>query len=93
VLICSHQANRDVAGGGAAFDITRPTPAPRSLTFGAGIHYCLGANLARAEISEALVYLAPRMPGLALDGEVEYDSTQGIYGLLSLPLRWYVGDR
>ena len=37
----------------------------RVLTFGAGPHYCLGVNLARAEMQEALAYLAPRMPDLA----------------------------
>ena len=58
------------------------------LTFGAGVHYCLGANLARAELQEALAFLAPRMPGLALDGEPVYGSIDGIYGLDSLPIRW-----
>ena len=58
------------------------------LTFGAGIHYCLGANLARAEMEEALAYLAPRMPGLALDGEPVFGSVNGIYHLERLPLRW-----
>ena len=58
------------------------------MTFGAGIHYCVGANLARAEIEEALTFLAPRMPGLSLDGEPEFGSIQGIYGLGRLPIRW-----
>src|SRR5579859_833673 len=88
LLICAHQANRDPAGGGAGFDITRADGGQRLLTFGAGIHYCLGSNLARAELSEALAHLAPRMPGLALDGEPEYDSPHGIYGLTALPIRW-----
>jgi cytochrome P450 len=88
VLICAHQANRDEAGGGAEFDITREGAGKRALTFGAGIHYCLGANLARAELEEGLAYLAPRMPGLALDGEPAYDSVHGVYGLDELPLRW-----
>jgi cytochrome P450 len=39
------------------------------LTFGAGTHFCLGANLARAELAEALTFLAPRMPRLSLAGE------------------------
>ena len=70
------------------FDITAQRDSRRVLTFGAGIHYCLGANLARAEMQEALSHLAPRMPGLALAGEPGYESVQGIYGLSSLALRW-----
>ncbi|MDX6583561.1 MAG: hypothetical protein QOI10_2745 [Solirubrobacterales bacterium] len=90
IFICAHAANRDEAGGGAEFDITREGAGKRALTFGAGIHYCLGANLARAELVEALAYLAPRMPGLELAGEPEYDSVHGVYGLDALPLRWKV---
>ena len=88
VIVCAHQANRDAEGGGTEFDITREGAGKRALTFGAGIHYCLGANLARAELGEALAYLAPRMPGLELAGEPDYDSVHGIYGLNSLPIRW-----
>jgi cytochrome P450 len=69
------------------FDITAQRDA-KALTFGAGIHYCLGANLARAEMQEALAYLPKRMPGLELDGEPEFGSVSGIYGLESLPLRF-----
>jgi cytochrome P450 len=69
-----------------AFDITREPG--KIATFGAGIHYCLGANLARAEMEEALLHLVPRMPGLALDGDPEFESVHGIYGLASLPLQW-----
>jgi cytochrome P450 len=88
VLVCTQAANRDEAGGGAEFDITREGAGKRALTFGAGIHYCLGANLARAELEEGLTYLAPRMPGLKLDGEPAYDSVHGVYGLDELPVRW-----
>ena len=69
------------------FDITAERDA-KPLTFGAGIHYCLGANLARAEMQEALAYLPQRMRGLELDGQPEYGSVQGIYGLDRLPLRF-----
>ena len=42
------------------FDIAR-TDGGRLTTFGAGIHYCLGANLARAELQEGLAFLAARI--------------------------------
>ncbi len=59
------------------------------LTFGSGIHFCLGASLARAELGEALTVLAEAMPDLELDGEVTWkpDGT-GIWGPARLPLRW-----
>ncbi len=85
VLVSAFTGNRD--GEPAGFDITRER-AGKPLTFGAGVHYCLGANLARAELGEALAFLAPRMPGLELDGDPEYGTIDGIYGLDSLPVRW-----
>jgi cytochrome P450 len=59
----------------------------RLLTFGAGIHYCVGANLARAEMTEALAFLAERVRSMALDGEPEFGTPSGIYGLEKLPLK------
>jgi len=89
VMVCSFAGNRDgVEGDPEAFDITADRGDAKPLTFGAGIHYCLGANLARAELQEALSFLPARMPGLALDGEPELGSIHGIYGLERLPLRW-----
>jgi cytochrome P450 len=87
VLIAACTANRE-GPRGDDFDITAERETGRVLTFGAGIHYCLGANLARAELEEALAYLAPRMRGLALDGEPAFDAITGIYGLRSLPVRF-----
>jgi cytochrome P450 len=88
VLVCAFTGNRDPGTYPEPdrFDISRAPAKP--LTFGAGPHYCLGANLARAEMQEALTFLAPRMPDLALDGEPAFGSIDGIYGLDSLPLRW-----
>ena len=89
VMVCSFAGNRDGVNGDAeTFDITADRGDAKPLTFGAGIHYCLGANLARAELQEALAFLPARMPGLALDGDAELGSIHGIYGLDSLPVRW-----
>jgi cytochrome P450 len=89
IMVCSFTGNRDgVDGDPETFDITAERGQAKPLTFGAGIHYCLGANLARAELQEALAFLPTRMPGLALDGEPELGSIHGIYGLERLPLRW-----
>jgi cytochrome P450 len=99
VAVCAERANRELAGpgpggngdagpaGGERFDITVGRD-DRLLTFGAGPHYCLGANLARAELAEALAFLAPRMPGLAPAGPAQLGGVEGIYGIDSLPLRW-----
>src|SRR3954451_19008971 len=72
------------------FDISADRANARLLTFGAGVHFCVGHNLARAELEEALTYLAPRMPGLRLDGEPAFGTVQGIYDLKALPLAWDV---
>lgn len=68
------------------FDITQPRPAP--LTFGAGLHYCLGASLARAEMAEALPILARRLGPIAPGGEARWRPAFGITGPITLPLRY-----
>jgi cytochrome P450 len=91
VMVCTFTGNRDLngdAGDGEEFDITAERGKARALTFGAGVHYCVGANLARAELGEALTFLAERFSGLELDGEPEYESITGIYGLAKLPVRF-----
>lgn len=86
LAICAERANRE-GEGGEQLDITAEREG-RALTFGAGAHYCLGANLARAELEEALSFLAPRLPDLAPDGEATLGTVDGIYGVETLPLRW-----
>src|SRR5215470_13830103 len=86
VAVCAERANRE-GDGGEEFDITAARDA-RRLTFGAGTHYCLGANLARAELEEALAFLAPRTAGLALDGPPQLGGVEGIYGIDKLPITW-----
>src|SRR4051794_10923250 len=73
------------------FDITREGATGQQLTFGSGIHFCLGASLARAELQEALPLLARRMPDLEVDGAVEWKpATVGIWGPARLPLTFSV---
>ena len=85
VAVCAERANREVDG--ETFDIAATRDA-KVFTFGAGAHFCLGSNLARAELEEALTFLAPRMPGLTLDGDPQLGGVEGIYGIEALPLRW-----
>ncbi|HEY4915594.1 MAG TPA: cytochrome P450, partial [Solirubrobacteraceae bacterium] len=92
VMVCAFTANRDLRedergrGGADSFDIAADRGGARELTFGAGVHYCVGANLARAELGEALAFLARRVRSLELDGEPELESITGIYGLSRLPV-------
>jgi cytochrome P450 len=94
VSVCAFTGNRDLEedergeGGAERFDITADRGRARALTFGAGVHYCLGANLARVELQEGLAFLATHMGDLELDGEPVYESITGIYGLAELPIRF-----
>jgi cytochrome P450 len=84
-----HTANRDAStfSEPLEFDITREPSNKPQLTFGSGIHFCLGAALARAEQQEALTIMAERLPNLRLDGEVVWKpATFGIWGPDSLPV-------
>jgi cytochrome P450 len=69
------------------FDITREPSSSPHLTFGSGIHFCLGAWLARAELQEALPILADRFGPIAVDGSITWKpSAFGIWGPERLPL-------
>lgn len=80
-------ANRDpvVFENPAAFDITRiENP---HISFGGGVHYCLGAPLARLELQIAIRALVERFPNLRIDGpEPEYRPAYVIRGLQSFPV-------
>ncbi|MGH2833173.1 MAG: cytochrome P450, partial [Solirubrobacteraceae bacterium] len=89
LLVCSFTANRDGEDHEELqrFSITKQRDIGKPLTFGAGVHYCLGANLARAELGEALGFFSERVQSIELDGEPVYEGVQGVYGLAQLPLR------
>ncbi|MFJ4621978.1 cytochrome P450 [Streptomyces sp. NPDC088812] len=69
------------------YDVRRD---PRGhLAFGHGVHYCLGAPLARLEARIALASLLERAPALSLDGPSgEWLPGMLMRGLRSLPVRW-----
>jgi unspecific monooxygenase len=79
-------ANRDpgVFPHPDAFDVRRdPNP---HLAFGVGVHFCLGAPLARMELAESLSALFATCPGLTLAGNVESRGTFVLRGYRSVPV-------
>ena len=89
VRLVFSSANRDeeMFSSPEQLDITRR--GPRNLAFGGGIHYCLGAMLARIQGQIALETLFRRFPrlGLAADpGQLQWRSSVLIQGLETLPL-------
>ncbi len=89
------EANRDpdVFTDPTVFDITAHKGDQPQLTFGSGIHYCLGQALARAELQEALPLLAQRMPHLKLAGPTEWKPDGvGIFGPSHMPVTFDAGN-
>ena len=89
ILVNTAAANRDPAvyDDPDRVDITREG-APPILTFGGGVHYCLGANLARREIAEALGVLAHRMRNPRIAGPVPWKPMVSLSGPKSLPIEF-----
>jgi cytochrome P450 len=87
VVTLTAAANRDPDAypDPARFDITRAAPVEH-LAFSSGIHYCLGAPLARIEAAVALAALAERLPGLRVTGRVVRRNASTIRGPLHLPV-------
>ena len=78
VLANTAAANRDpdVFDNPDHLDITREDP-PAMLTFGGGVHYCLGAHLARLELTEALRVITQRMPNPRQSGPSPWKGMSG----------------
>jgi hypothetical protein len=91
VLCLLGSANRDPAvypDRPDRLDITRPNVRP--LSFGGGIHFCLGAQLARIEAEVAISSLLRRLPELKLDDaeNPQWRPTFVLRGLKQLPASW-----
>ncbi|MGA9358120.1 MAG: cytochrome P450 [Mycobacterium sp.] len=85
-------ANRDpdVYEDPERLDITRQSPAA-ILNFGGGVHYCLGAHLARLELTEALRVITQRLPNPRQTGPSPWKGMAGITGPLTVPLEFDAG--
>ena len=92
VIANTAAANRDPAvyDNPDRLDITREG-APAMQTFGAGMHYCLGANLARLELAEALSVMTRRMPNARRTGPAPWKPLTGLSGPATLPIEFDTG--
>jgi cytochrome P450 len=84
VLLGSANRDESVFSEADRFDAARdPNP---HLAFGAGVHFCLGAPLARMELAESLRLLASTYPELSLGEEAERRATFVLRGYLRMPV-------
>jgi cytochrome P450 len=87
-----NSANRDeeLFPGGDKLDFHRESPRPH-VAFGFGAHQCIGQQLARVELQEALTRLFRRVPDLRLAVSREalaYKHNTLVYGVRELPIAW-----
>jgi cytochrome P450 len=92
VITNAQAANRDPAAftDPDRLDVTR-SPRPNHVAFGHGLHFCLGATLARAELEIALGELLRRFPSLRLAGPdqgLRWVPNQILYRIEELPVAW-----
>lgn len=89
VLTSYPSANRDedVFVDSMTFDIGRPD-ADKLLSFGLGMHYCLGAQVARRELRTMLTKILERVETIELDGDVQYSGAHFVGGVKHLPIRY-----
>jgi cytochrome P450 len=88
VLLSYVSANRDedVFADPFRFDVGRDPN--KHLAFGYGVHFCLGAALARMEVNSFFTELVPRLESIELTGDPEHVATTFVGGLKHLPVRY-----
>jgi cytochrome P450 len=88
VLLSYVSGNRDeeVFTDPFTFDVGRDPN--RHIAFGYGVHFCLGAALARLEINSFFSELLPRLTSVELAGPPDYLATTFVGGLKHLPIRY-----
>ena len=91
VLIGSANRDPDAFPGAAELDVTRYAARPRPrrhLAFGLGLHYCIGASLARLEMEVVLRAVAARVGGIELlVDRPPYRPNLVVRGMSELPVR------
>ena len=89
VVIYYASANRDEAvfDEPHTFAIDR-TPNDHVTFGGGGVHYCLGASLARAEIKATMRQIVERLPDIELAGPVDRLHSDFVNGIKTMPVRW-----
>jgi cytochrome P450 len=89
VVVNTGAANRDpaVCDDPDRLDISR-VGIPPIQTFGGGMHYCLGANLARLELAEALTVMTRRMPNARRTGPAPWKPVTALGGPITLPIEF-----
>ena len=87
VITNTAAANRDpvIYDDADRFDISR-RGIPAIVTFGAGVHYCLGANLARVEIAEALKAVTRKLSNVRRTGPAPWKPLTSLSGPTTLPI-------
>ncbi|QZT63336.1 cytochrome P450 [Mycolicibacterium austroafricanum] len=88
VYLAYVSANRDeeIFDDPFRFDVGRDPN--KHLSFGYGVHFCLGAALARMEINSLFTELLPRLDSIELAGRPELSATTFVGGLKHLPVRY-----
>ncbi|WP_293001812.1 cytochrome P450 [Mycobacterium sp.] len=82
----SGNRDEDVFSDPFRFDVGRDPN--KHLAFGYGVHFCLGAALARMEVSSFFSELVPRLKSIELTGDPEHVATTFVGGLKHLPVRY-----
>ena len=88
VLLSYVSGNRDedVFDDPFRFDVARDPN--KHIAFGYGVHFCLGAALARMEVNSFFTELLPRLESVELTGKPQHVATTFVGGLKHLPIRY-----
>ncbi|MDT5066599.1 MAG: hypothetical protein QOK02_2754 [Mycobacterium sp.] len=88
VLLSYVSANRDEDAFEDPFRFDVAREPNKHVAFGYGVHFCMGAALARMEVSSFFTELLPRLKSIELTGDPEFVATTFVGGLKHLPVRY-----